>query len=145
MILLAVFVVVVCWPILSWPVCTAYKESDPQITLLDRFRRLLSWSAVNGVTPASEDSVEDDDYPDDQAKAKAENEPGIVWRYSDLFTSTHDMQESMATEVLNMEDAHYFLSLEETRLDRAAAQHQRRLSDLPRIGSDTVLGKFIYA
>ncbi|KAL1479531.1 hypothetical protein MTO96_051767 [Rhipicephalus appendiculatus] len=55
------------------------------------------------------------------------------------------MQESMATEVLNMEDAHYFLSLEETRLDRAAAQHQRRLSDLPRIGSDTVLGKFIYA
>ncbi|KAL1482811.1 hypothetical protein MTO96_033537 [Rhipicephalus appendiculatus] len=55
------------------------------------------------------------------------------------------MQESMATEALNLEDAHYFLSLEETRLDRAAAQHRRRLTNRPRIGSDTVMGKFIYA
>ncbi|KAH7976752.1 prolyl 4-hydroxylase subunit alpha-1 [Rhipicephalus sanguineus] len=55
------------------------------------------------------------------------------------------MQESMATEALNLEDAHYFLFLEETRLDRAAAQHRRSLTDRPRIASDTVLGKFIYA
>ncbi|XP_065281621.1 prolyl 4-hydroxylase subunit alpha-2-like [Dermacentor albipictus] len=62
---------------------------------------------------------------------------------ADLFTSTHDMQEAMATEALSLEDAHYFLSLEESRLDRAAAQHRRRLSSFPRVGSDTVLGKFI--
>ncbi|XP_037521537.1 prolyl 4-hydroxylase subunit alpha-1 [Rhipicephalus sanguineus] len=55
------------------------------------------------------------------------------------------MQESMATEVLNLEDAHYFLSLEETRLDRAAAQHRTPLTNRPRIGFNTVLGKFIYA
>ncbi|XP_037521535.1 prolyl 4-hydroxylase subunit alpha-2-like [Rhipicephalus sanguineus] len=55
------------------------------------------------------------------------------------------MQESMATEVLNLEDALYFLSLEETRLDRAAAQHRTRLTNRPRIGSGTGLGMFIYA
>lgn len=64
---------------------------------------------------------------------------------ADLFASTHDMQEAMATEALSLEDAHYFLSLEEIRLDRAAVEHRRRLSSFPRIGSDTVLGKFIRA
>ncbi|KAH7944477.1 prolyl 4-hydroxylase subunit alpha-1 [Rhipicephalus sanguineus] len=54
------------------------------------------------------------------------------------------MQESMATEVLNLEDAHY-LSLEETHLDRAAAQYRRRLTNRPRIGSRTLFGKFIDA
>ncbi|KAL1445678.1 hypothetical protein MTO96_044886 [Rhipicephalus appendiculatus] len=55
------------------------------------------------------------------------------------------MRETIATEALNLEDAHYFLTLEEARLDRAAAQHRRRLTNRPRIGSDTVLGKFIDA
>ncbi|KAL1444913.1 hypothetical protein MTO96_045322 [Rhipicephalus appendiculatus] len=49
----------------------------------------------------------------------------------------------MATEALNLEDAHYFLTLEEARLDRATAQHRRRLTIRLGIGSDTVLGKFI--
>ncbi|KAL3249095.1 hypothetical protein MRX96_056177, partial [Rhipicephalus microplus] len=70
---LAVLALVLCWSIVSEPVCAASEEKDPQdITLLDQFRRLLTWSAVNDVTPVFEDSVEDDDYPDDQASEKAE-------------------------------------------------------------------------
>ncbi|KAH8037973.1 hypothetical protein HPB51_020254 [Rhipicephalus microplus] len=55
------------------------------------------------------------------------------------------MLESMTTEALNLEDARFFLSLEETRLDRAAAHHRLRFVINPRIGSDTALSKFIYA
>ncbi|KAL1418250.1 hypothetical protein MTO96_026061 [Rhipicephalus appendiculatus] len=73
MVLLAVLVGVVCWSILSGPVCTASEESDPQnSTFLDTLRRLLSWSAVDDVALASEDSVEDDDYPDHEADERAE-------------------------------------------------------------------------
>ncbi|KAH6942297.1 hypothetical protein HPB50_003321 [Hyalomma asiaticum] len=55
------------------------------------------------------------------------------------------MQESMATEALNLEDAYYFLTLQETRLGRASAEHRARLRDRPRVGSATALGTFISA
>ncbi|KAL3211838.1 hypothetical protein MRX96_051942 [Rhipicephalus microplus] len=78
MVPLAVLALVLCWSIVSEPVRAASEERDPQnVALLDQFRRLLTWSAVNDVTPVFEDSVEDDDYPDDQASEKAEGERGI--------------------------------------------------------------------